>query len=349
VGRHDNFFSLGGHSLLAMQVVAMLEQIGTSILVNDLFAYTSIKSLAEYIGSKKGSESGITTADEAIPIRKTGTERPLFLAHTGGGGILYFSTLAPYIDIEIPVYGLPARPLNEPSLQTVEGMAARMIRMVHAVQPTGPYRIAGWSFGGTLAYEIATQLIGADQEVEFIGLLDTYYFPGLDELSQKDATDDDEKEEMLRIIESEIDIDDDRRLEMDSLRSNLATMDIATLLQKMKDLSLVPKEYSTYSVADVRTWLTRAKAMRRAARSYSAWQIPIPVHLFAAQESGHPADPTNGWSVVVPKNQLRVISVPGTHESMMRSPHIKTVGRSLSHAIRDTAAPTKARLDRLAL
>jgi arthrofactin-type cyclic lipopeptide synthetase C len=168
-------------------------------------------------------------------------------------------------------------------------------------------------------------------------------------MSQKDATDYDEKEEILHIIEFEIDIDDDRRLEMDSLRSNLATMDIATLLQKMKDLSLVPKEYSIYSVAHIRTWLARAKAMKRASRSYSAWQIPIPVHMFAAQESeSGQADPTNGWSVVVPKNQLRVISVPGTHLSMMRSPHIKTVGRSLSHAIRDTAASTKARLDRLA-
>ncbi|MEI8632660.1 thioesterase domain-containing protein [Vibrio sp. PP-XX7] len=31
----------------------------------------------------------------------------------------------------------------------------------------------GWSFGGTLAYEVAAQLLGQDQEIEFLGLLDT--------------------------------------------------------------------------------------------------------------------------------------------------------------------------------
>jgi arthrofactin-type cyclic lipopeptide synthetase C len=115
VGRHDNFFSLGGHSLLTVRIVAMLEQIGISILVTDLFAHPSIESLAEYIGTKQGSERGITAIDEAIPIRKAGIERPLFLVHTGAGprGSLYFSVLAPYIDIEIPVYGLPPRKLNE--------------------------------------------------------------------------------------------------------------------------------------------------------------------------------------------------------------------------------------------
>ena len=61
------------------------------------------------------------------------------------------------------------------------------------------------------------------------------------------------------------------------------------------------------------------------------------MHLFAAQEGGR-GNPSNGWSLVVPKNQLRVIPVPGTHLSLMRSPHIETVGRRLSQAIRNAAA-----------
>jgi arthrofactin-type cyclic lipopeptide synthetase C len=339
VGRHDNFFSLGGHSLLTIRVVAMIEQIGISILITDLFAHSSIESLAQYIGTKRGPESRIAAADQAIPIRETGAELPLFVVHSGTDGLLYIPALTSYIDVEIPVYGLPA---SEAPLQTVEGMAARMVKMIRVAQPTGPYRVAGWSFGGTLAYEIATQLIGEDQEVEFLGLLDTFYTPGLDDISQKAAMSYDEKEEILRFIESEIDTDDERRLEMNFLRSNLATMDIERLLQKLKDMSLIPEEYSGYSVAQMRYSVARVHATKLASRSYSTWQLPIPVHLFAAQESSR-ANPTKGWSVVVPKNQLRVISVPGTHVSMMRSPHIETVGRSLSQAIRDAAASSKLR------
>ncbi|MEX5585754.1 thioesterase domain-containing protein, partial [Pseudomonas lurida] len=37
----------------------------------------------------------------------------------------------------------------------------------------GPYRVAGWSFGGVLAYEVAMQLLGLDESVAFLGLIDT--------------------------------------------------------------------------------------------------------------------------------------------------------------------------------
>lgn len=56
----------------------------------------------------------------------------------------------------------------------MECLATRLLSAMRSVQPHGPYRLAGWSFGGLLAYEIAIQLEGMDEEVEFIGLLDTY-------------------------------------------------------------------------------------------------------------------------------------------------------------------------------
>ena len=44
---------------------------------------------------------------------------------------------------------------------------------IRDVQPQGPYRLAGWSAGGTIAFEIARQLLAADAEVEFLGMIDT--------------------------------------------------------------------------------------------------------------------------------------------------------------------------------
>ena len=54
-------------------------------------------------------------------------------------------------------------------------MATRLVRMIREVQPSGPYRVAGWSFGGVLAYEVASQLIGQDEIVEFVGMIDSYH------------------------------------------------------------------------------------------------------------------------------------------------------------------------------
>ena len=92
------------------------------------------------------------------------------------GGFIYAVSLAPYIDSNIPIYVLPFELTEDASRRTIEGIASRMVELIRATQPSGPYRIAGYSFGGVLAYEIATQLIGADQQVAFVGLLDGPYY-----------------------------------------------------------------------------------------------------------------------------------------------------------------------------
>jgi surfactin synthase thioesterase subunit len=99
-----------------------------------------------------------TAGKDVIPVRTTGAQRPLFLIHETMGQDLWFSILTAHIDPEIPVYGLSAVPIDEPQLQTIEGMAARLIAMMRRFQPQGPYRFAGRSLGGVLAYEVAVQL-----------------------------------------------------------------------------------------------------------------------------------------------------------------------------------------------
>nr|WP_244875145.1 thioesterase domain-containing protein [Xanthomonas cannabis] len=66
-------------------------------------------------------------------------------------------------------------PLGEPQPCTMEELATRLLAGLRAVQPQGPYRVAGWSFGGLLAYEMACQLLACDEQVEFVGLVDTYH------------------------------------------------------------------------------------------------------------------------------------------------------------------------------
>ncbi|MBV8734964.1 MAG: hypothetical protein JO120_09310, partial [Solirubrobacterales bacterium] len=174
VGRHDHFFELGGHSLLALRMVTMLERADIKTSLVALFQHPTIASLATHI-TQQETQLPDYAGSSAIPVKISGTERPLFLVHEFQGLVAYAAKLAPYIDAEIPVYALPAKPVNQTQLYTIEGIAAHHVRNIRAVQPVGPYRIAGWSFGGIIAYEIAKQLIGQDQTVEFLGLLDTYW------------------------------------------------------------------------------------------------------------------------------------------------------------------------------
>jgi len=59
--------------------------------------------------------------------------------------------------------------------QTVQGVAADLIQAVQNVQKHGPYRLVGWESAGLHAYELTTQLIGLDEDVECLALIDTEY------------------------------------------------------------------------------------------------------------------------------------------------------------------------------
>ena len=53
-------------------------------------------------------------------------------------------------------------------------MAAQYIKSIIQVNPNGPYALAGFSFGGIVAFEMARQLKESGKSVSTIVLLDTY-------------------------------------------------------------------------------------------------------------------------------------------------------------------------------
>jgi thioesterase domain-containing protein len=58
------------------------------------------------------------------------------------------------------------------TLRDVPRMAALAARDIHARQPSGPILLAGYSFGGCVAFETARTLISAGRDVAWLGLLD---------------------------------------------------------------------------------------------------------------------------------------------------------------------------------
>jgi thioesterase domain-containing protein len=71
------------------------------------------------------------------------------------------------------VYGLQAKGLNgnEPPHTSVEQMAAYYIKEIRTVQPQGPYYLAGYCFGGVLAFEMAQQLGNEGEEIALLASL----------------------------------------------------------------------------------------------------------------------------------------------------------------------------------
>ncbi len=89
--------------------------------------------------------------------------------------MLCYASLARRLGADQPFYGLQARGIDgrEPPRARIEDMAADYVSAIRAVQPSGPYHIGGWSFGGIVAFEVAQQLRQTGEEVAHLALIDS--------------------------------------------------------------------------------------------------------------------------------------------------------------------------------
>ncbi|KAG5854294.1 hypothetical protein ANANG_G00036280 [Anguilla anguilla] len=95
-------------------------------------------------------------------------ERPLFLVHPIEGSITAFRTLT--AKLSVPCYGLQCTKVAP--LDSIQSLASYYVDCVRQVQPEGPYRIAGYSFGACVAFEMCSQLQAAQKAVEYLFLFD---------------------------------------------------------------------------------------------------------------------------------------------------------------------------------
>ncbi|WP_428331033.1 non-ribosomal peptide synthetase [Mucilaginibacter sp.] len=175
VGVHDNFFELGGHSLIAVQVMTRIEkETGKRLPLAALFETSTVEKLAQLL--EMGAKS--ITWDSLVPIKPKGSKMPLYMVHGAGLNVLLFNTLAMNMSAEQPVYGLQAKGLNgtDEPLSKIEDIAAHYISAIMQQNPTGPYALAGYSFGGIIAFEMARQLEEMGKQVKMLAMFDTYAY-----------------------------------------------------------------------------------------------------------------------------------------------------------------------------
>jgi len=129
--------------------------------------------------TNKGKDEHKTPSwSSLVPIRASGSKKPLFLVHGAEGNILLYREVTQHLGPDQPVYGLQSQGLNGDGrfLTTVEEMASHYLKEILEAQPHGPYFLGGYCLGGTVALEMAQQLTALGEKVEVVFMLDTCNF-----------------------------------------------------------------------------------------------------------------------------------------------------------------------------
>ncbi len=183
LGPDDDLIERGVSSLAAMGLASVTsDAIGKRVPVASILGARSCRKLLQAMQAAPTSRPNEPTASPMAP--RSGAPTLILLPDISGQMLAFTglsSLLAPHFDVigvEIP------KALR--GVRTFSDLLRSIVRAIRAVQPEGPYRFVGYSYGGTLAAHVASRLTAIGEEVAFLGVLDT--FPQGDEATPRYST-----------------------------------------------------------------------------------------------------------------------------------------------------------------
>ncbi|MCG7210090.1 beta-ketoacyl synthase N-terminal-like domain-containing protein [Streptomyces arenae] len=172
VGADDDYYTLGGDSLSAVEIVtALREKLGIDLGLDEFEGLRTPARIADRI---------LQVAPDTRPPRdvvsriKDGAGPGLFLVHPAGGTNFGYYELVQHLREDGPVYVFSFPMERAEEFRTIRELAALYLGAILDVQPTGPYRLGGYSFGGNTALEIALMLQRRGERVEQLIMFDSH-------------------------------------------------------------------------------------------------------------------------------------------------------------------------------
>ncbi|HEX6359004.1 amino acid adenylation domain-containing protein [Actinophytocola sp.] len=166
LGVHDDFFQAGGNSLQAAALMSAINRrFGVEIALADFFVSPTVTHLATIIDTARAARAGDDDPLDALEnmsrtpvLMRPPSPARVILIHPSGGELFGYVPLVRALREGIGVAGFAADPrdVDVPPEDGIATAAARIVRALADVPAS--YCLAGWSYGGVLAFEIARQL-----------------------------------------------------------------------------------------------------------------------------------------------------------------------------------------------
>ena len=323
VGARDDFFELGGQSILAVRLLARVRaELDTDVPVAGLLQAPTLEAMARAVDGRRHA-----VGLPLVALQPFGEKPPLFLVHPAGGHVVCYRDLAVHLAPDQPVYGIQARGIEdgEAPLPGVEAMAACYLEAVRAFRPAGPYRLGGWSFGGSVAWEMARLLDAGGEEVELLALVDTGPHTGSLAVDPYDSG-----EVAWQTVAALAGLPAASRMEVDDIRGLEPREQVLALIRRVDAPHLLPE-----SRADEVLGLMAVRyASLRAQAEYRPGPFPGRLDYVRTTGSTHTrlhAPGLDFWRALAEGGTV-VHPVPGSHGSVLQEPHVARVAAALRSA-----------------
>lgn len=351
IGLDDDFFALGGDSLRAMALASQLEEsLGRPVPAALLLTAPTVRQLAAELERQTGDE-----IESLVLVRDGDRDKPLFFVHSLGGDVWIYRELVQRMRTASVIYGLQLPGLHGPTTEegaTFEECAAEHVRRMQGVQPHGPYRLAGYSSGGMLAYEIARQLAERGERTEFVCFIDAGVPPAIERryggsFKQKAAAMVHNLPLLVRELRAKSFADRWRKIfgcVGRGVRKLTARRRPAAANRQAESdwLACFAEDISFFSEER----LSQIKQHYEAVKRYEpgAWQGSAELFRVARQSLSAVPTPTLGWEHLI-RGDVTVHDVTGTHDTLMQPPHVDQLARAIDAALDrcDAASATVAK------
>lgn len=167
-GPDDDFADVGGSS---RQVLSLLRRIrlelGVDVQMPQFALRPTPRGLADAVAA-----AGRTDLAGVVELRP-GRGRPMFLIPDAWGQLNLYAGLVERLATDRPVLGVRVQLTDAGGRhRSIEEVAADAVAELRRAQPSGPYSLMGYSFGGLVAHAAAVALRSAGEDVPYLGLLD---------------------------------------------------------------------------------------------------------------------------------------------------------------------------------
>ncbi|NMO89028.1 type I polyketide synthase [Actinomycetospora sp. TBRC 11914] len=330
--------AVGLDSLGALRLRRLLEaELDVTVPVRELLAGATVRQLAQDPGPgrpapTRGAPARVSVPADtpAVTVLQEGEPGvvPLHLFHPAGTPTAVYGPLVAALPPDVPCLGHERAAEPGPVPERARGHLAQLRRL----QPAGPYRLLGWSFGGVLAQETAVALTAAGQQVEIVALVDAVRAaaaPGPDLSGDPRSFTAARLSRLVRHLENV----HDTVLPIDL--DGLADLDEdAQLARLLRALTQAPVPWSAAALEHQRTSILDA----RDAEAHVPGRLSAPVVQYRAL---HPCEafdvldprynrvgPDGGWGDAL--TDLEIVGLETDHLGVLDPPHAQAIAHDLA-------------------